>query len=110
MVSLLTRVDVLDVRSLSSEKPERSLSTVLAQGEIFLEIGNLIDIASEVSRLDQELQALEKNISVNRKKLSNPAFVSKAPQEVVEQERERLRLGEQRKQRILENIASLKDS
>ncbi len=110
MVSLLTRVDVLDVRSLSSEKPERSLSTVLAQGEIFLELGNLIDIASEVSRLDQELQALEKNISVNRKKLSNPAFVSKAPQEVVEQERERLRLGEERKQRILENIASLKDS
>lgn len=110
MISLLTRVEIIEIRPLSSQKPKRSLSTVLAKCEIFLELGNLIDIASEVSRLDQELQALEKNISLNRKKLSNSAFVSKAPQEVVEQERERLRMGEERKQRILENIASLKDS
>lgn len=110
MISMLTRVDTLDIRSISSGKPEKSLSTVLGSGELFLEVGDLIDIDSEIQRLDQELKSLEKNISTNKKKLANPNFVSKAPAEVVEQEKERLMAGEERKLRILENINSLRNS
>lgn len=110
MISMLTRVDTLDIRSISSGKPEKSLSTVLGSGELFLEVGDLIDIDSEIQRLDQELKSLEKNISTNKKKLANPNFVSKAPAEVVEQEKGRLMAGEERKLRILENINSLRNS
>lgn len=110
MVSLLARVDSLDIRPIASAKPARSLSTVLDQGEIFLEAGELIDISSEIPRLEQELEMLEKNICTNRKKLSNSNFISRAPKQIVEQERERLRVGEERKLRILENINSLKES
>jgi valyl-tRNA synthetase len=110
MISMLTRVDTLEIRSMDSGKPEKSLSTVLGSGELFLEVGDLIDIDTEIQRLEQELKSLEKNISTNKKKLANPHFVSKAPAEVVEQERERLKAGEERKLRIVENINSLRNS
>lgn len=110
MISMLTKVDTLEIRSVDSAKPEKSLSTVLGPGELFLEVGDLIDIDSEIQRLEQELNSLEKNISTNKKKLANPNFVAKAPAEVVEQEKERLKVGEERKVRIVENINSLRNS
>jgi len=110
MISLLAKVEKLDIRPLNSEKPGKSLSSVMEQGELFLEVGDLLDIDTEVERLEQELSSLEKNITTNRKKLSNPKFVSRAPKEVVEQEKERLETGEKRKQRILENIDNLRNA
>ena len=50
----------------------------------------LVDPQKEKERLDRELKKVEKDLAVVTKKLGNPKFVEKAPEDVVRTERERL--------------------
>ncbi|MFP4579488.1 MAG: valine--tRNA ligase [Candidatus Sumerlaeia bacterium] len=52
-------------------------------------------IEAEKARLAKELEKLEKGLTGARKKLDNPSFVEKAPEAVVQKERERLEQMEQ---------------
>jgi valyl-tRNA synthetase len=49
-----------------------------------------IDLAAEKQRLGKEIERLENEIGKCQGKLGNESFVARAPQAVVEQERERL--------------------
>ena len=49
----------------------------------------VVDFAAERERLQKELAGLNKNLDGYARKLSNPAFVDKAPVAVVEEERRR---------------------
>jgi valyl-tRNA synthetase len=49
-----------------------------------------IDLAAERQRLDKEIARLQGEINKAEGKLSNEAFVAKAPAAVIEQERQRL--------------------
>jgi len=70
---------------------------VLTNGvELFLPLEGVIDLARERERLGAEVARLEAQARQSEGKLSNEQFVSRAPAEVVERERERARsLGEQ---------------
>jgi valyl-tRNA synthetase len=56
---------------------------------VVLPLADVIDIAAERSRLQKEIGKLEGEIGKIEKKLGNRNFVSRAPEHVVEQERER---------------------
>jgi valyl-tRNA synthetase len=60
---------------------------ILGQARICLHME--IDIAAEKARLGKEVSRLESEIEKTRAKLSNEAFVSKAPATVIAQERQR---------------------
>ncbi len=63
-------------------------ATALVGGmEILVPMAGLIDKDAELARLNKEATRLEQNIGKLEVKLSNPAFVDKAPAEVVEKER-----------------------
>lgn len=110
MISLLAKVKAVEIIGDSDEKPHGCLASVVANGEISLEVGGLLDIEAEIERLKQELQGLAKDIEKMNKKLANENFISKAPEEVVEKERIRLADNQNRYQRIRDNISSLKRS
>lgn len=110
MISLLAKVKAVEIIGDSDEKPHGCLASVVANGEISLEVGGLLDIEAEIERLEQELQGLAKDIEKMNKKLANENFISKAPEEVVEKERIRLADNQNRYQRIRDNISSLKRS
>ena len=59
-------------------------------GEIFLEVA-VADKASERQRLDKEIAKIENEISIVKAKLGNSAFVDRAPANVVEEHRQRLK-------------------
>ncbi|MBV9110278.1 MAG: valine--tRNA ligase [Gemmatimonadetes bacterium] len=66
-------------------------SAVLASGtELFLPLAGVIDLDRERSRLRDEAGKIEGLATGTEKKLANESFVSRAPAEVVEREREKL--------------------
>ena len=65
------------------------MSAVVSGAEFYLPLEGLIDIEEEIARLEKELEKLNKEVKRVQKKLSNESFVSKAPEAVVEEEREK---------------------
>ena len=66
-------------------------STVLPDGTVVaVPLGDLVDIERECARLGEEVTRLGGLVRGQEGKLANPQFVSRAPAEVVEREREKL--------------------
>ena len=74
----------------SLEKPAESdkmVSTVIEGAEIYIPLGELIDISKEIERLEKELATLQEELDRVNGKLNNEKFISKAPEKVVEEEK-----------------------
>jgi valyl-tRNA synthetase len=57
---------------------------------VFVPLGDAIDIARECGRLGTEVDRLLRLVQSQEKKLGNEQFVSRAPSEVVDRERQKL--------------------
>jgi len=67
-----------------------SASAIIDEWEFYIPMAGLIDAVAECSRLQKEIQKIELDIQAAEKKLSLPAFKDKAPPEVVVKEQEKL--------------------
>jgi valyl-tRNA synthetase len=67
-----------------------SASSVLGSMEIHIPLAGLIDKSSELSRLDKEIKKLQVEQEKSQNKLGNPNYAAKAPEAVVQKERDRL--------------------
>ena len=70
--------------------PKGAAPFVIGEATAALSIAEFIDLAAEKARLTKEIAVLEGDAERVRKKLGNPDFVARAPEEVVEENRERL--------------------
>jgi valyl-tRNA synthetase len=89
------------------EATDNMVSTITKGAELFMPLLDLVDIEKELERLNKEKEKLEKEIDRVEKKLSNERFVSKAPEAVVNEEKEK---GEKYKEMfnsVVERINSL---
>ena len=89
--------------------PGKTVSAVTAAAELYIPLGDLVDIEKEVARLEKERKGLEGEIARAEGKLGNPGFVSKAPAALVEKEREKLEVNRGMLQTLRARIASLKE-
>ncbi|WP_434282776.1 valine--tRNA ligase [Clostridium botulinum] len=92
----------------NKETSDKNVSVVTRGAEIFIPLLELVDIEKELERLNKEKEKLEKEIDRVEKKLANEKFVSKAPESVVNEEREK---GEKYKamlKSVRESLESLK--
>ena len=87
---------------------EKVVSAVCAAGEIRIPLGDLVDFAKEIARLEKEQKTLEGEIARASAKLNNPGFLNKAPANLVEQEKEKLKVNEAKLQALEARIADLK--
>ena len=71
--------------------------------KIYIPMGDLVDFEAERARLNKELASAQKQLDGINAKLSNENFVSKAPAQVVDAQREAAR-------KLNEKIAMLNDS
>jgi valyl-tRNA synthetase len=72
------------------QPPPQSANFSTAGCEVFVDLAGHIDLDAERSRSEKELENLRKQIDAKEKKLANENFVSRAPAEVVQKERESL--------------------
>jgi valyl-tRNA synthetase len=75
--------------------------------DIYLPLAGLIDIEKETARLQKEITTCENELTRLSAKLNNPAFVSKAPAEVVEKEQGKLAEIEEKKRSLEGHLALL---
>ena len=88
-------------------KVENAAMAVTDSAKIYLPMGDLIDREAELKRLRKDLENCEKEIKSTEGKLANKEFVSKAPEKVVNVEREKLARANERLLKILESIREL---
>jgi valyl-tRNA synthetase len=71
-------------------------ATLAVSGGVGVELDTRgsIDVAAERARLQKDRAAAEKEVAQARAKLDNPAFIGKAPEQVVAKMRERLAAAE----------------
>ncbi len=72
------------------EKPEDASIQVAGDVQIFVPLKGLVDVAAEEERLLKEIGKIDKEIEMFSKKLESPAFVDRAPAEIVAKERQKL--------------------
>jgi len=92
----------------SKENIDKNYVSAVVKGcEIYIPLGDLIDIEKEIERLNTEKEKLELELDRVRKKLSNVGFVAKAPKQVVEAEKEKQGKYEEMYDKVLSRIKSL---
>ncbi|MGI6046167.1 MAG: valine--tRNA ligase [Eggerthellaceae bacterium] len=90
-----------------AQKPAES-SVVLAGGlEIFVGLSGLVDFDAERERLTKSLKKLESDAEKVERKLSNPGFLAKAAEEIIEKDRSRLAEDKEKIKRIEEQLKEL---
>jgi len=93
-----------------NEVNEKTVSAVTAAGELFIPLGDLVDFEKEIARLGKELENLQKEINRSRGMLNNQGFISKAPAQLVQQEKEKLESAETKAKALENRIAELKEN
>ena len=88
-------------------KPENAMTAVVNGVEIYLPLAGLIDVEKETARLNKELATLDKEVSRLDKKLSNAGFIAKAPADIVEKEKEKLKGYEEKREAVKQRLAYL---
>ena len=91
-----------------AEIPENAVSVVVNKAEIFMPQDDLVDKAKEIERLNNEKKRLEAEIKRVESKLSNESFVAKAPQAVVDKEKEKGDMYREMLNKVLDGLAKLK--
>ncbi len=97
---------VLDDKGLP--KKEESLTAVIKGASIYIPIVDAIDLDQEIDRLQQEQKRLESEVKRASRKLANENFVKKAPEHIVDEEREKLNDYKKQLEAVKERIIELK--
>ncbi|WP_107923522.1 valine--tRNA ligase [Lysinibacillus parviboronicapiens] len=91
------------------EAPDQSMTAVVTGAELFLPLVGLINLEEEIVRLEKELEKWAKEVKLVSGKLSNEKFVSKAPEALVNAEREKLADYEDKHAVVLKRLEELKN-
>jgi valyl-tRNA synthetase len=108
LLETLAGVSQLEI-TLDRTPPKRALTAVMGILEVFIPIDEA-HFTEERRRLEKEVQKIEKDLIFVRGKLSNDAFLSKAPPEVVKQEKKKEAELEEIKERLEEGLRRLEHS
>jgi len=108
MIGLKALLYAEDVKVELTYQPSGPTATaVSSSGTVYLPLEGVIDVDEECNRLRKQENELLGFIEKAQRKLANERFVEKAPEDVVERERERLTEMQEKMQRVREQLASL---
>ena len=107
-IKVLARVEPLAFGPDSGATPSNEqVSLVLSKGTVTLPLGGLVDLGQETGRLRSELGEVDARRHSLSARLADGKFLARAPDEVVERERQRLEALDERRERITEILSRL---
>ena len=92
-----------------ADRPPEGAVQLLVRGEVVaLPLKGVIDLSAEKARLDKEIVKADADIKRVDAKLGNEKFVANAPEEIVEEEKEKREAAVERKAKLQEALERLK--
>jgi valyl-tRNA synthetase len=105
-LSQLTKANKIEI-GIEIEKPEGASSSVVMGDEIFVPLKDLIDVDKEKERIQKEISRVGNMVKSLTAKLNNENFLSKAPKDVVDNEKDKLANFELMLRKLQENFDNL---
>jgi len=90
-----------------AQNPGKSASAVTGPCELFMPLGELVDVEKELQRLEKDRKNVEGEIARAKGKLENGGFVAKAPAHLIEAEREKMALNGKLLEKLEQRIAEM---
>ncbi len=87
-LDFLARTESIEVLAQDDHGPE-SATALVGEMKVLIPLAGLIDKDAEIKRLEKEIARLQGEVDRIGKKLGNPSFVDKAPEAVVQKERDK---------------------
>tara|TARA_B100000029_G_scaffold259859_1_gene256416 strand:- start:15064 stop:17766 length:2703 start_codon:yes stop_codon:yes gene_type:complete len=108
IIEQLARVETLHIVDANGLVPTNGVVTsVLDIGQVLVPVAGLFDIEEERERLLQQIISVRKDIAKVESKLSNQQFINKAPEQVVQRERDRLSTEQSRLKNLERSLEEL---
>jgi valyl-tRNA synthetase len=104
-IKTLAKVDNVKTQNFTCgpKRPKQSAMAVAGSAEVYVLLAGVIDIDAEKARLSKKISEMENILKGLSDRLKNKDFLKKAPEEVVEKEKEK-------EKQLSENIEKLKTS
>ena len=106
----IKRLARLSSLALAPAVPQGAVQLVVGGEVVALPLKGVIDFAAEEARLEKEKARAEADIARVDAKLANADFMRRAPEEVVDGEREKREEAEARRAKIMEALKRLKSA
>jgi valyl-tRNA synthetase len=105
-LSRFVRVDKITAEP-GLPRPPQSAASVVKDLEIFVPLAGLIDFEAEKQRLTKKMKQLQTDLDKVFTKLDNPQFIEKAPQNIIEKEKNKLAELETTLEKLQANLESM---
>ena len=88
--AIVAKLGNLSSINTANEKPNGAFSFMVKSNEYFIPLGDNIDVAAEIEKLQNELEYTKGFLKSVKGKLSNERFVNNAPEQVVVKEKNKM--------------------
>ncbi|MFN4132419.1 MAG: class I tRNA ligase family protein, partial [Caldimicrobium sp.] len=92
----------------SHHKTYGEVTLILSSGELYVDLKNALDLEKEINRIKKEEKKIREKMALIEKKLNNPQFLERAPQEIIEKEREEMNKLSSRLEKIQQFLEDFK--
>ena len=98
------------VELIDNDLDDSSMVNIVSDaGNIYLPLNELIDFEKEIARIEGEIEQTKKEIARANGMLKNEKFVSKAPEKVVQKERDNLNKNQEKLEQLVASLEKLKE-
>ena len=89
-------------------RPEQSVAALAGKIRVFVPLGGAVDVEKEKTRINNKVEDLERYLQGVERKLSNKAFLEKAPEDVIRKEKAKSQKFANQVRDLQENLSALK--
>jgi valyl-tRNA synthetase len=106
----IRRLGRLSEITTAAHAPKSSVQLIIRGEVAALPLEGVVDLSAETARLSKEIQKLDAEVAKIDAKLGNTDFMKRAPEEVVEEQRERKMEAQERKAKIADALTRLSEN